>query len=213
MRIRMVIGVFMILGAIGGLIYWELSGREAVMMDQLLVANETILPGTYITAELFTVAGIMEENRIEGALGTETMPDLIGLTAKQEIIKNSQIVSDYFVEDEFYLNQEESIFVIQPEWIAMRSSSLRRGDWIDIYGEHDQVLLGTYRVAFVKDENEVEVTNQENMGESSALERTKSSSVISHIEIIGTLSDFAEILQKMGESADQGLLLIQRGER
>ena len=212
-RIRMLIGVFLILGAIGGLIYWEVSGREVVLMDQLLVANETILPGTHITPDLFAIAGVMEENRIEGALEPETLSDLIGLTAKQRISKNSQVAIDYFVKGDLYIHANESIFVIQPEWIAMRSSSLRRGDWIDIYGDNGQALLGTYRVAFVKDENEIEVTNQGNMGQNSALDRTDSSSVISHVEIIGSLAGYQEILEKVGESTNKGLLLVQRGEK
>jgi hypothetical protein len=210
-RIRTVIGLFLIAAAISGFIYWELAGRESVLMDTFLVAKETILPGTVVKATHFTEAGILTKNQIEGAITPSGLPEIVGKVTVQRIVKNDQIVAEYFLENDFYLKNGESIFVLKPEWITMCSSSLRRGDWVDIYEDRENSLIGHYRVAFVKDSNEIEVQNSENEGES-ILDRVNSTSVISHIEIITDLKGFRNIVEKVEGITGSGLLLVQREE-
>lgn len=212
-HLRLVLGILLIVGAITGVAYWEMEGREAVQTERLLVAKETILPGTAIREDLFTVVGVFEENRIEGALTPEDLSSITGLKAKQRIVKNGQIVRAYFRGNDFRLSGEESIYVLHHEWISMRSSSLRRGDWIDIYDTTGIHPLGTYQVAFVKDENDVEVTNQSDAGDNSPLDRLDASSVVDHIEIISDLDHYQTILQQAMYSTSGGLLLVQKGDR
>lgn len=211
-RIRTVIGLSLVIAAVAGLIYWELDGREAVLMDQFLVARKTILSGTLVTADMFSEAGILEENKIEAALKPEQLPDIIGKVAAQRIIKNDQVVAEYFIENDFYFGEGESLFVIRPEWITMRSSSLRRGDWIEIYEDRDHKVIGTYRVAFVKDNNEVEVRDSGKVSPKSALERADATSIISHIEIISDLPGYEKILNCVSGITSAGLILVQREE-
>jgi len=211
-RVRMAIGMLLVIGSIAGLIYWETDGREAVMMDQVLVAKDTILPGTLVTAQHFTGAGVLEENKIEGALRPDRISKVIGKRAIQLVVKNGQISADYFAEDGFCLKGQESLFVVKPEWISMRSSSLRKGDWVDIYDDRGYSLIGTYRVAFVKDSNEVEVLNSGNSDVRSVLDRTDSTSVISHIEIISDIEGYKEILKQVQGVTSGGLILVQREE-
>lgn len=210
-RIRILIGLFLIVCAIAGLIYWEVNGRERVLMDQLLVAKDTILSGTLVTSDMFIETGVLEENKIEGALDRESLPYIIGKVANQRIIKNGQISRRYFTEEKFHLNDGESLFKIKPEWISSCSSSLRRGDFVDIYGGIDPIRIGTYRVAFVKDENYVEVKDSQG-GNSSILERIDSTSIISHIEVITDLSGYEKILKEAKDVTSTGLLLVQREE-
>lgn len=211
-RVRMAIGLLLIIGSIAGLIYWETDGREAVLMDQVLVAKDTILPGTLVTAQHFTEAGVLGENKIEGALRPDRVSEVIGKRSIQLIVKNGQISEDYFAEDDFYLKEQESLFVVKPEWIAMRSSSLRKGDWVDIYDDRGYSLIGTYRVAFVKDSNEVEVLNSGNSDVRSVLDRTDSTSVVSHVEIISDMTGYKEILKHVQGVTPGGLILVQSEE-
>lgn len=210
-QLRIVLGILLIVGAMGGLVYWEVDGREAVLMDPVLVAKEQIQQGTIITENLFRVLGVMEENRIEGALEPLDLSSIVGKVAAQTIMKNSQIVTAYFVEQTFFLDRGESIFVIKPEWIVMRSSSLRRGDIIDIYGADGQSLFGSFRIAFVKDANELEVVNQEGQQVDGVLDRVNSTALIDHIEIIASLSEYQSIIEYAGSPESKGLLLIHKG--
>ena len=205
---RTVIGLLLIAFAVAGLIFWEVRGREAVLLDTVIVASETIPAGTVITGDLLSAAGVLAENRIQGALDWETLPQIIGQVAVQDIIKNGQVSGEYLEADDFYLHGNESIFVIHPEWITMRSSSIRRGDWISIYegGAHEKI--GTYRVAFVKDVNEMEVTDGESGKESNSLDRTTSTSPVSHIEIIADIEEYGKIVNSIRSNA-AGLLLVQ----
>lgn len=208
-RVRTAIGLLLIVVAIAALIFWEIRGREAVLMDTVIVASETIPAGTVITRDLLSPSGVLEQNRIAGSLDWESLPKVIGQVAMQDIIKNAQVSEMYLDDDDFYLRSHESIFVIHPEWIAMRSSSIRRGDWVDIYEGAALEKIGTYRVAFVKDANETEVTDGERRSKSNSLDRTVSSSPVSHIEIITDISEYKKIAETVRDS-QAGLLLVQK---
>jgi hypothetical protein len=160
---------------------------------------------------------------------------LQGKVASQLIAKNDQIIPDYFSDNEFNLKRNESVFVIRPEWIAMRSSALRRGDIVDIYGTNGLGLLGTFRIAYVKDEAEREVKNASNgsggnvggntgsdagSGSGSGrngdiLARTDSTSVIDHIEIITTYQEYEKLTGSIGGAdgaTPAALIIVQKGE-
>ena len=208
-RSRTVLGLLLIIFAVAGLIFWEVRGRETMLLDTVIVAKERIPAGTLITRDLLSAAGILEENRIQGGLSWDKLHLAIGQVAVQDIVENSQISEEFLAESDFYIRSNESIFVLHPEWIAMRSSSIRRGDWIDIYESGSFDKIGSYRVAFVKDANELEVTDGEGAGGSNALDRTVSTSLISHIEIIADMKEYEKIARLAGNN-ETGLLLVQR---
>lgn len=208
-RSRTVLGLLLIIFAVAGLIFWEVRGRETMLLDTVIVAKERIPAGTLITRDLLSAAGILEENRIQGGLSWDKLHLAIGQVALQDIVENSQISEEFLAESDFYIRSNESIFVLHPEWIAMRSSSIRRGDWIDIYESGSFDKIGSYRVAFVKDANELEVTDGEGAEGSNALDRTVSTSLISHIEIIADMKEYEKIARLAGNN-ETGLLLVQR---
>jgi hypothetical protein len=208
-RGRTVIGLLLIIIAVAGLVFWEVRGREAILLDTVIVASETIPAGTVITRDRLSPSGVLEQNRIKGSLDWESLHKIIGQVALQDIIKKAQVSEEYLADNDFYLRSYQSIFVIHPEWIAMRSSSIRRGDWIDIYEGSGHEKIGTYRVAFVKDVNETEVTDGEGRSESNSLDRIVSTSPISHIEIIADISEYRKITDA-AQGGEAGLLLIQK---
>jgi len=205
---RTVMGLLLIAFAIAGMIFWETKGREAILLDAVIVASETIPRGTVITRDMVSQSGVLPENRIYKGVEWAALPKIIGRAALQDIIENSQISIEYLADDDFYIHGDKSIFVIKPDWIAMRSSSLRRGDWVDIYAGEELNRIGTYRVAFVKDANETEVTDGEGQKGSDLLDRTASNSIISHIEIIADIREYKKITDHV-KGEGEGLLLVQ----
>lgn len=216
-KIRSILGILLILLSIVGLFLWEWKGRETILMDEVIVAREEIKKGTKVSSNLFLTKGVPKTNLLEGALTPDDMEHLQGKVTSQLIAKNDQIITAYFREDAFYLGQEESVFVIDSNWIAMRSSALRRGDMVDIYGSNGMGLLGTFQIAFVKDASEREVRNaaEEAAGKSGneILERTDSTSVIDHIEIISTFDEYENLLNCVNGTTPTALIIVQRGER
>ena len=219
-KLKTILGFVLILLSIAGIFFWELKGREAVMTDQVLVAGEEIKEGTAVDAGMFAAKGVPKSNLLEGALTPADAAILQGKVASQLIAKNDQIIMGYFRDDEFYLKSGESIFVIDPDWISMRSSSLRKGDVVDIYGDSGYGLIGTYRIAYVKDESEREVKDagEETTGNTAAdiLDRPDSTSVIDHIEIIMTFGEYENLVSCVnGDSGitPAALIIVQRGER
>ncbi len=222
-KIRSVLGVLLILLSITGLFLWEWKGRDAILTEQVLVAKEEIREGRVLSSSLFEVKGIPKANLLPNALAPSELGQLQGKVASQLIAKNGQVVPDYFSDNEFRLQRNESVFVIRPEWIAMRSSALRRGDIVDLYATNGMGLLGTFRVAYVKDEAEREVKNVsgEPGGDAGGgaggdiLDRTDSTSVIDHIEIITTYPEYeklAGVISGADGATPSALIIVQKGE-
>ena len=218
-KFRSILGVLLILLSIAGLLFWEVKGREAILMDDILVAEEEIQPGTKVIPAMFCIRQIPENCMLKDAVSPEDAGLLDGKVAAQYIAKNGQIIMKYFREEALCLKKNESVYVIRPEWIAMRSSALRRGDLVDIYGTGGLGNLGTFRVAYVKDVSEREV---ESAGESpgthevsSILERPHGTSVIDHIEIISTFKEYQELSDHAlgsGGLTPAALIIVQRGD-
>jgi hypothetical protein len=203
---RSIIGLFLMILAIIGLVGWELYGRDAVMKSPVLVATRNIQPGMVINPKDFAIVGVSEENKVQGAMCSKDYGVLAGKLAERQIYKNQQILPDFFIEKELCLDKEESIFVIKPEWISMRSSSIRRGDLVKIYEDRGKSLLGAFRVAFVKDRNDSEIEDRE-VRIKNPLDRTDATAVVSHIEIIAGFPDYLRILD---EVADSRLIIVQK---
>lgn len=194
-KIKLLVGVLLIVSAVAGLIFWEAKGRETVLCNPVLVAKSTIETGSPLTASLFTSAGIPEKNRMEGAFSPGEAGKVIGKVAAQTIVKNSQISAESVQEPDQVLKSGESVYVIPKKWIAMRSSGLRRGDWIKVYSRDGVEEGGRYRVAFVKDEAEREVKDAEEGRKTGLLDRLNSTSVINHLEIVTDLEGYQRLRQ------------------
>ncbi|MDO4553045.1 MAG: SAF domain-containing protein [Bacillota bacterium] len=209
---RMAAGALLILLAAGGLVYWELQGREEVMFQEVLVTRETVTAGTEISPGLFRTVRIPEEGKMEGALKPEDLEALSGMAAAREIGTGSQITAADFQEPERRMEEGETVFPLKPEWISLRSSSLRQGDLVEIYEDRTRTLIGVYRVAFVKDGNEAEVRDPELREELPILERTDGTGVISHIEILTDMEGYEKIADRTTGEQPAGLLIVQKGE-
>lgn len=202
------IGVILILASVAGLIFWEVQGRKVFLTERVLVAAQEIPAGSVVTGGSFTVASVPAENLVEGALSAEAAASLAGSCVKETIPGNQQIVPSYFIGSDLMLSGGESFYVLPEEWIVMRSSSLRKGDDIELYGATSFQKIGGYRVAFVKDQGEQEVAELEGGLKTEALSRTNSTAQISHIEIVTNLTEYGQIRQAAFQ--EQGLLVVQR---
>jgi hypothetical protein len=207
---RIILGLILIITAIAGLIFWEAKGREALLLDTVIVASKTIKAGTAITKDHLACSGIPSANRIYNSLDWEMVPDILGRVAVQDIVANAQLSKEYLGDEDFLLKGNQSLYVLHSDWIAMRSSSLRRGDWVEIFEKEGLKKIGIYKVAFVKDANEVEVVDGTEGCESDPLKRLVSTSPVNHIEIITNIEEYKKMLDCIS-NGDNGLLVIQKG--
>ncbi len=209
-RNRRIIGFALIVLAIIGMVFWEVKGREKLMLENVIIASQTIPAGTLIESSHLDQAGVLSVNKINKALSWDKLTNVLGKVALQDIVENGQISELYLGENDFYLKYPQSIYVLHPDWIKMCSSSIRRGDWVDIYEGRDFNKLGTYRVAFAKDSNSIEIIDGENESISRPLDRFQGKSLVDYIEIITDISEYKRI-REFATNSDIGLLLIQNG--
>lgn len=207
--LRTWIGILLIVASVCGLLFWEMKGREILLMDQVFVAVERIPIGKEVKSKQFKLAFVLRENKVHGAFTSEEHRLLQGKVTAQIIEKNQQVTMNAFCKERIPIEEGKSIFVIKPEWIDSRSSSLRRGDLVDFYLTETGSFVGRFVVAFVKDEKEKEVKNEESVGKDYFLERTDATSKISHIEIIAALNEYETIRRMVETSSQGGLLLVQ----
>lgn len=210
--VKPLIGVFLILVAAGGLIYWEIQGRQMIMQEQVAVAARPVMPGEKVSNEMFSIVSVDHSSVMDGALDSKNIKSLEGKSVKQYIPQNAQISAAYFTNDNIELPEGNSIFMLKPTWIDGRSSSLRKGDRIEIYDDFGEYYFGSFKVAFVKDDAEMEVTSTVH-GENNGLilERTDSAGSVSCIEIITTVQKYGEIVRFIEETG-KGLLIVQSGD-
>lgn len=206
------VGCVLILTAFIGLIYWENDGRERWTMEEVIVAAQDIEEGADITRNMFRTARVPKENLIKGAFGADDIGIVAGKVADRAIAENSQVSRDFFDDSNSVIEKGKSIFVIKSEWIDSRSSSLRGGDTIKIYSDTGDHLFGTYKVAFVKDDNEQEVVEADGFAPSkNILDRRMSSRPANHVEIISTLEEYQGIMEFV-TTEGRGLMLVQKGD-
>lgn len=210
-HIKTILGVLLIVIAITLMAFWEIAGREAVLMERVLVARQDISPGTVIGEELFMEVSIPGENRIAKGLEEGEVKKMEGRISNQLILKNSQVTERFFSEYNPKIEEGSGIFLIKSEWIFSVSSSIRKGDVADLYTLDGKTKLGSFHLVFVKDQEGKEVTDGE-IGKASKeiIERQEGSASISDLEIMSTLDQYIEIIEYV--FFNEGKLIISNRE-
>lgn len=206
---KLIIGAILMIAAITGFTFWESHGRDMLYETQLAVASSDIKQGDIITEENVSAAGIGSEYVMSGAVRAERMADIMGKKAKQYIPAGGQISADFLTdENDIVLKDGESIYCIGEDMIGMVSSSLRRGDKVHIYGGAGKEDLGSYTVAFVKDNADREVRNASELKNDTPLAREESNYSISSIEIVCTRDAYAQLSDYVSDT-EKTLTIVQ----
>ncbi|MDR1245567.1 MAG: SAF domain-containing protein [Clostridiales Family XIII bacterium] len=217
-RWRLFAGILLVILAVAGLAFWETAGRSRLLMDRVVVASADIRAGTVLRADMLTTVLIPNDGVIATGFSSGRETEIVGKRTALPISARQQISSDIFMVEDDYMKGDESFFVIPAEWIAMRSSALRRGDTVEITpASGEKTSFGRYKLAFVKDEDEIEVRDMPASGELlfEALERrerTDANAVIDHVEIIATRAAYESIRVFAENAGSPALLIIQRGD-
>ena len=208
-NIKLVIGVILIVLAITGFTFWESHGRDMLYETEVAVASGDIKQGELITEKNVEARGIGSDYVMSGAVKAERMADIMGKKAKQYIPKGGQISADFLTEEnDIVLKDGESIYCISSDMIGMVSSSLRRGDRVHIYGGAGREDLGSYTVAFVKDDSDREVKNASELKNDTPLARESSNYSISSIEIVCTRDAYSKLSEYVSTS-EKTLTIVQ----
>lgn len=212
--VKKIVGLALIVMALVLLILWETKGRELILMDEVLIVTDKVEAGAPLLAEMFESVSVPSNAVIAGALTSKTADLTSGMYSTSTLESGSQISKNYLASPEDSEADDMSHFVIRGEWIYMKSSSLRHGDTVDIASEGGDVNLGSYKVAYVKDENGTEVSDVTGkagiLGNSKDDNFSDSSSLIDHIEILCTLESYLGIKAYAETSTTPNLLLIRQ---
>ena len=208
--IKPLLGVLLLVAAAAGLFYWETKGRETVLTDPILVAASAIEAGQIVMEENLRIEAMEIGAQVEGALSPEAAAGLLGRPAVEAIRKNEQITESHFTAPASLLRPGESVFPLPTGWIRMQSSSLRRGDRVEIFLDGSFESLGIFRIAFGKDSEDKEVIEVDRLAAEPILDRIGGSAAVHHVEIVTDIAGYRRIAERIGQSTEGGLLLVQR---
>ena len=205
-KTKQIIGIILIVVAVAALVFWETEGRDRVMTFKVLVASEDIMEGELITRQMLGVVSSMPETLIEGAFAPDDISKIEGKEAAAPISRNQQISEALLRAPNEKSVDKRSPFLIKNEWIDSRSSSLRRGDTVEIYSRDGNHFIGDFEVVFVKDAGDKEITDD---APSDIRERTNGSGIIDHLEILTDMEEYQKLVLFL-DSTGEKLLIVQK---
>ncbi len=213
-KFKSVIGVLIILMAVAGLYFWETTGRQVALTEEVVMSKESIAKGQEITQDMLKVQPVLKENIASTVIMPSEERTLVGEIALCDIAKNSQLTKGMIGNSE-KPDEDLSSFVLQGDWIYQRSAALRQGDVIKVYNENLNQSFGEFTISYVKDRDEKEVVSESSKEGSSIWKRSNGSGTIDNVEIMCKLEDYKGILSYMSAHIDDlnenahGLILIQ----
>ena len=211
-KLKLVLGIILILLSIAFMYFWETNGRNILMNEEVVVTAAPLEAGAVLGSDKIKIASVPKDAVSENCLTPEDLGDYIGKTLKYGLNANSQIAVNSFISGENPVTGEMSLFEIRPSWIKNLSSSVRSGDRITIYGYmpgNPGLNLGSYYTAFVKDGSGREVVESSGTAQPEILKRTGGLYVPVEIEIAAKLSDYTKILSYV--ESGWTLIIVQDG--
>ena len=212
-KLRKFAGIILIISAVIILVLWEVKGREIILMDSVLAAKREIAAGEILDESMFNSVSVPIDAKAHSAVASKDCGSVNGKVITVTIPQNGQIPAQYIRGKEVAKDNDDSYFVIQREWIYMRSSALRRGDYADIISSNGEVDFGRYKIAFVKNAEEREVVDSGKAGSAPVGGRqsvgTDGNFKIDHVEIIADRQQYMAIKQYVESASGPSLILIR----
>ncbi len=210
-KIKAVIGLVIMISSIIAMYWWEQTGRADIMFSEVFVVKKDFYKGDTFHIKYIEKVKVLPSNIIENSLKIRDLKKFEGRKIGQFIPKGNQITEAMILKKNDIQKENSSIFKIKNNWIENMSSSIRKGDIVDILDSETQEFLGKFKIAYVKDQDQCEVTSDEGIIEDNILKRKTNSAVIDSIEIISTLEEYKKLENRIKENQGK-FLVVQRGE-
>lgn len=215
-RFRFLIGILCIGIAAAGLVLWETKGRDAMLMEDVLVASQDIKVGTVLKESMLKAVKLPKDVLPARRISRMNISGAVGKTVQLPLQENQPITQVAFEKKKHKLKEGQSFYVINPEWIEMCSSAVRKNDRVQIMSSDGQMDFGVYSVAFVKNTDDGEIRDVDETGEykrqANPDERTDATSPISHLEIVCADVDYFEMRAYATASEEASLVIILKEE-
>ena len=209
MKWKSIAGIALVILSVAAMYYWETRGRDSFLLVPVLAALDDIEAGKIVGEEDFTVLRVPPETVAAATLTPSEAVYVYGQRAGRHIRRNQQVAKEDFGSAAAQMPEGKSVYVLPQSWIYSRSSSLRAGDRVLIYSMPEKKPLGSYTLAFVRDNAEQEVFDT-NLP-SGVLERTAPSSIISNLEILCTEQEYFALFDEVQLAGPGSLLIVMEG--
>lgn len=196
-QIKTAIAIALIVIGVIGLVLWEGWGREKALYAPVLVASQEIYQGQEVTPEMLAEISVPVELVIQNAFRRTDAGNIIGKVSKQYIPVKSQIVPDFFYENDFYIKEGQSLFYCPASWFGQGdrtfTTTIRRGETVEFWSSGLEYKLGDFLIAFARDGSEKEVTDKSEQKYADPLDRIESTGIVNHFEIVCTLNEYKKL--------------------
>ncbi|MDR0817673.1 MAG: SAF domain-containing protein [Clostridiales Family XIII bacterium] len=213
-KYRRFTGLFLIVLAAILLFAWETRGRELILMQDVCVTKAEIEAGEELNASMLKSVSVPRNAIVTGAILPSEADSINGKVSAGYIPPGAQMSASLALTKEETRIKSTSYFVINKDWIYMRSGSLRAGDTVEIRSSDGMTNFGSFTAAFIKDAEENEIENIQDSGisfsEKDKDDRSGSSAAVDHIEIETELSTYLAIKAYAESAGEPSLLIIRR---
>lgn len=151
---KRVIGVFLIVISLAGLVVWEKWGKDEFFYDDVLVLRDSVERGTVITASMLTARKM---NIDEDYLTYEEREQIIGRQADAFVHEGVPLFVEYFVDPSLSPDERKDKYALAlpQEWIVARPETLSRGDKVFFF--YGKTCVTAAYVSLVSKDGAVEV--------------------------------------------------------
>lgn len=189
---KTIIGVFLIVISLVGIVGWEMIGREKVMFEDILVLTKDVKEHDVITEKDLAVMSVYKPN--SECLRLDSYEYIIGKEASQFIHNRTELYDEYFNEMGVSVNKEkgEKIYTLTKDELTVMPPGIKKGSMIELWSDGQKIFKTV--VLNVKDANGNEIIKKDGMYEDN----------ISYIEIIAN----NEAIEDLSLRRNEGLSLV-----
>ncbi|HPF18480.1 MAG: hypothetical protein PHG30_07370 [Eubacteriales bacterium] len=210
MKRKTVLGLFLMIFSLGVMVFWEVRGRDALLLTPVLAASRDIAAGESVLAQDLTTIHVLPENRMTGALMPESSTQVVGCIAVIPLCANQQLSSGCFRSERNTVKHNQSIFPICEQWIGAMSSVVRPGDAVRLFSVSTEQDMGIHRVAYVIDRGGRSLPVFDS-GSVDLLERHEDADPAASLEIVCTAEEYMKIYQSQHSAVPGDLIVYMEG--
>lgn len=203
-------GILLMLLSFGLLVFWEMHGRDALLLSPVLAASRDIAAGESILSQDLTTIYVLPQNIVQGALSPDAAERLSGSTSVCSLGRNQQLTELLIRTEEDIFRGDQSIFPISSQWIGSMSCVIRPGDAVRLVSASSEEDLGSHRVAYVVDHNGKAI-REAISDNGDILDRYGDASPAAGLEIVCTPQEYQTIRKNQSEAGPRDLIVYIEG--
>ena len=151
MKLKSIIGIFLILLSLAGMYFWETRVRDRMLFTEVLAAATDINEGDELSGDMLKVISVSSSNLVKGYMTENERSSVTGKVCVFPFKENAVVFSSAF-EEKKDSDDGTFVFIFPEEWIFSKNTLLKKGSFVQVYIMPEKTFIGIYKVSSSCDE-------------------------------------------------------------